>query len=132
MPATKYRVALSEQQRQQLERVVNSDTNSVRERTRACILLLADTNREGGACGDTAICQAVGVLLRSVSVRTFHWVCRRFCKIGEHGGTPHKVGVEAVLRHEEQPNRKAPELEGATAAHLFALAGTVPPLGHRR
>jgi hypothetical protein len=43
MPTKKYLVALSQQERQQLQQVAQSNRRSIREKTRARILLLADT-----------------------------------------------------------------------------------------
>lgn len=55
MSAKKYRVSLSEAEREALSRWSKSQHHSERERKRARILLLADEAREGGADKDADI-----------------------------------------------------------------------------
>lgn len=126
MPAKKYVVTLSEEQRQQLECAAASNKNSVRERLRARILLLANTNRQGGGHSDAAILQAA----RSTSAQTVHRVRRRFCERGL-GVEAAKV-VQAALTHQPQQKRKARKLDGQAEAHLVALACAEPPQGRQR
>ncbi len=126
MPVKKYVVTLSEEQRQQLECAAASNKNSVRERIRARILLLADTNRHGGDHSDAAILQAV----RGTSAQTAHRVRRRFCERGL--GVEAAKAVQAALTHQPQQNRKARKLDGRAEAHLVALVCGAPPQGHQR
>ncbi len=132
MPVKKYVVTLSEEQRQQLERAAASNKNSVRERRRARILLLADTNRHDGAGqrgdgpSDAAILQAV----RGTSAQTVYRVRRRFCERGL--GLDATQAVQATLTHQPQQRRKARKLDGRTEAHLVALVCGAPPQGYQR
>jgi len=118
MPTKKYHVALSQQDRQQLARVAASTKKSTQERARARILLLADTNQEGGGHSDGAIVKAV----RSTSAQTVHRTRRRFAE----------QGLEAALKHKEQQNRKKRLLDGKAEAHLVALVCGTAPDGHKR
>ena len=69
MPAKKYRVALTQEERQQLEKVARSNRRSIREKTRARILLLADTNcpAPDGGQKDEAIAKQLRCASRTVS-----------------------------------------------------------------
>jgi hypothetical protein len=117
MPAKKYIVTLCEQQRQELERIAVSNKRSLRERTRARILLLADTARPEGGRKDTDISNTVRTCTLTVGR-----VRRRFCQEGQ----------ESALKHKEQHNRKRRLLDGEAEAHLIALTCSTPPQGHKR
>ena len=117
MPARKYVVALCEEQRQKVEIVARSYKHSERERQRAKILLLADTNRQEGGLGDAAICQQVGVCDVTVGQ-----VKRRFVQ----------EGVDAALYRREQAKRKARVLDGQAEAFLIATVCGAPPEGQKR
>ena len=117
MPAKKYVVTLCDQQRQELERIAASNKRSLRERTRARILLLADTARPEGGLKDTDISQAV-----HTCVLTVGRVRRRF----------YEEGQEAAFKHKPQQNRKQRLLDGEAEAHLIALTCSTPPEGHKR
>ena len=117
MPARKYDVALSEEQRKQVETVVRSYKHSERERKRAKILLLTDTNREDGGLLDAEICQQLNVCDATVGQ-----VRRRFAQ----------KGVEAALYRREQTNRKARKLDGRAEAFLIATTCSAPPAGQKR
>src|SRR5687767_8477499 len=101
MPAKKHHVTLSDEQRQKVEIVARSYKHSDRERKRAKILLLADTNRADGALPDEAICQQSKACLLTVQR-----VRKRFAE----------SGLEAALSHKEQHNRKARVLGGEAEA----------------
>ncbi len=117
MPAKKHHVTLTEEQRQKVEVVARSYKHSERERKRAKILLLADTQRAEGALPDETICQQTKACLLTVQR-----VRKRFA-----GG-----GLEAALSHKEQPNRKARVLDGEAEAFLIATVCSAPPDGHKR
>jgi len=117
MPAKKHHVTLTPEQRQHCEVVARSYKHSDRERKRARILLLADTQRAEGGLPDDAIChQAHACLLTVERVR------RRFV-VG---------GLSAALTHTEQQNRKARVLDGAAEAFLIATVCSAPPDGQKR
>src|SRR5579871_1920931 len=117
MPARKYDVALSEEQRKHVETVARSYKRSERERKRAKILLLSDTNREDGGLLDAAICEQV-----KVCAVTVEQVRRRFAQKGLH----------AALYRREQTNRKARKLDGRAEAFLIATTCSPPPTGQKR
>jgi len=117
MPARKYDVVLSEEQRKQVEIVARSSKRSERERKRAKILLLTDINREDGGLLDADICEEV-----KVCAVTVEQVRRRFAQ----------KGLEAALYRREQANRKARKLDGRAEAFLIATTCSAPPDGQKR
>ena len=117
MPAKIYHVALSEEQRHQVEVVARSYKRSERERKRARILLLADQAHPDAGLQDAAIAQKV-----AVSDLTVQNVRRRFCQ----------GGLEAALYRREQAHRKARRLDGAAEAFLIATVCSAPPSGQKR
>lgn len=117
MPAKKYVIALSAEERSALDQVSASNRRSVREKTRARILLRSDshTPREaGGSCTDDW-----SAIQLKVSALTVANVRQRACERG---------AVESVTR-QEQGHRKARKLDGAGEAHLVAVACSPPPEG---
>ena len=117
MPAKQFVVALSEEQRQKVEIVARSYKHSERERTRARILLLADTHREEGGLKDGVICEQLHVCNATIGQ-----VRRRFVQ----------EGVDAALYHREQARRKARVLDGAAEAFLIATVCGAAPEGQKR
>lgn len=117
MPAKKYHVALSEEQHHELEIIARSQRRSQRERNRAKILLLADTNQEQGACKDEVIAAQVGVC--SLTVQQ----ARRRFALGE---------VKSAVFRKEQTHRKARKLDGDAEAFLIATVCGAPPEGRTR
>jgi hypothetical protein len=117
MSAKKHQVALSEEQRHELEVIARSNKRSQRERNRAKILLLTDANQEQGACTDDVIAAQVGVCSLTV-----YQVRRRFVE-----GQP-----KTVVFHKEQIHRKARKLDGEAEAFLVATVCSAPPSGSKR
>lgn len=117
MPTKKYVVTLSDQQRQELERIAASNKRSLRERTRARILLLADIARPDGGQKDTDISKTLHICALTVAR-----ICRRFCEEGQ----------ESAFKHKQQHNRKQRLINGEAEAHLIALTCSTPPEGHKR
>jgi transposase len=108
---TKYLVALTVEQRQGLERMVNCGRESARKITRARILLKAD---DGEA--DEEIAQALGV-----GPATVGRVRRRFAE----------GGPEAAVARKPQPPRPSKRvLDGEAEARLVMLACSKAPDGH--
>jgi transposase len=117
MSAKKNIILLSEEERVALEKVSLSTRRSVREKTRARILLLSDTGRsreEGGSLSDLAIAAAL-----KVSKATVVSVRQRACERGALG----------CIERQEQLQRKARKLNGEQEAQLLALACSPLPLG---
>ncbi|WP_456487423.1 hypothetical protein [Candidatus Alkanophaga liquidiphilum] len=68
MPAKRYHVFLSDEEREYLERLVSTGTNKARRTTRARILLLADESKGPGRT-DKEISEALGVCMRTTIQR---------------------------------------------------------------
>ena len=117
MPAKKYHVRLTPQDRDELAVWSRSRHHSELEKMRARILLLADDAQEGGPATDAQIAAQL-----KIDALTVSRVRQRF---GERGLLP------ALVRKEQQ-NRKARALDGAGEAHLVALVCGAPPQGRTR
>ena len=111
MPAKKYVVTLTKEERLTLERAARLNKRSTLERQRARILLRAADGEK-----DAAIAAALGG-----GVNTVAGVRRRFCQ----GGRAKSV------RRAEQKRRKARRLDGRAEAHLVALVCAGPPAGRK-
>ena len=66
MPAKRYRVRLTEEERTQLDAQVNTGAGSARRLRRARILLMADEEQAGGGWTDAEIAKALGAHARTV------------------------------------------------------------------
>ena len=118
MPTKKYLVTLTQEERQQLEGAAGSNHRSVREKTRARILLLADTNRaQGGSLQDAQIAQRLRCTPLTVS------------KVRQRAA---ERGVLASISHKQQEKRKARALDGEQEAQLIALTCSAAPQGRKR
>ncbi len=116
MSAKKHIVTLTPEQRTQLQSLTHNYKHTDRERTRARILLLADTNGESGGLSDAAICAQVGVCSLTV------WRIRQ-------GFTERAC---TTVTRKEQVNRKARLLDGTAEAFLVATTCSAPPEGQKR
>ena len=117
MADKKYHVSLTPEQRNQAEIVAHSYKHSARERTRAKVLLLADSNRPEGRCSDAIICQETGACTMTVAN-----IRHRFSE----------NGLETALYRAPQLNRKARVIDGDAEAFLVATVCGAPPEGHQR
>ena len=115
MPAKRYLVELTPDERQELTKLVSAGKRSARTLTRARILLKADQAEGGPAWDDGRIAEALGC-----GRRTVERVRQRLVE----------DGLEAALAHKPQcrPSR-LPVLDGAAEARLIALACSEPPDG---
>jgi transposase len=115
MPAKRYLVELTSEERQELTKLVSAGRRSARTLTRARILLKADQADGGPAWDDGRIADALGC-----GRRTVERVRQRLVE----------EGLEAALTHKPQarPSRQ-PVLDGAAEARLIALACSEPPDG---
>jgi transposase len=116
MLAKKYRVKLSQEQREKLEELTKGGTVSVRKYKRARVLLLADENSERGGKKDAEIAELVDTSLSTVSR-----VRRRFVK----------EGLELALSEKPRPG-KPRTFSGRDRAAVTALASSEPPEGRAR
>jgi hypothetical protein len=115
MPAKKYDVRLTAEERTEVEQLSRSNKHSIRERTRALILLAADSAQEGGAKRDQEIYESV-----RTSRPTVERVRARFAS----------GGVREAISHKEQAQRKARLIDGEGEAHMIAMVCGAPPEGH--
>ena len=106
-----FNVKLTDEERRDLKRLVESGRKLARKITRARILLLADGGKK-----DREIADAL-----QITIQTVHKVRKRFF-------------IEKSLDSlEEKPRSgKPPKLEGLTAANITALACSDPPEGRSR
>jgi len=117
MPAKRYIVTLTPDERMHLEAVTRSGERSARAITRARILLLADQAERGPGWGDRRVAEALGCGHRTVE------------RIRERFVTD---GLAAALTHKAQSRpRREPVLDGAAEARLIALACSATPDGRR-
>ena len=117
MPAKKYIVSLTGEERHDLEQVVNTGRAAAYKINHARILLKADTQSSDGGWTDAAISQAL-----DLSVATIERVRQRFVE----------AGVTAALGRKTQPRHRSRRLDGEQEAHLVALTCSDPPPGHSR
>lgn len=111
MPAIKYIIDLSAEEREQLREITRRGRSPARKLKRAMILLKAD---EG--IGDEQVAQMVDVGLATVGR-----IRKRFVE----------EGLEMALS--ERPRSGRPiEIGGKQQAHIIALACSEPPQGHAR
>src|SRR5262249_8619402 len=113
----KYRVDLSEEEREGLTRMVAAGKAAARKLTHARILLLADVAR-GPGHGDDDIVAALGV-----GPRTIARVRRQFVTQGL---------AAAVNRHQQPPRPDKIKIKGDVEQQLVRLACSDPPEGHCR
>lgn len=117
MPARKHHLTLTDEERTKLQIVARSYHHSARERTRAKILLLTDTLRDGGPLKDAQIAEAVK--------------CHPIT-VGKIRDKAVERGVIASLEHREQERRKKRSLDGAGEAALIVLTCSEAPKGRKR
>jgi|SRR5829696_1881004 len=117
MPAKKYLVTLTADEREALQHLLTRGRRSARTLTRARILLKADQADGGPDWEDARIADALGCGLRTVERVRERFVER---------------GLEAALAHKVQEAPSRPQLfDGAAEAHLIALACSRPPAGRK-
>ncbi len=117
MPAKKYIVSLTDEERHELEQVVNTGKAAAYKINHARILLKADTHQSDGGWSDAAISQAL-----DISVATIERVRQRFVE----------QGVTAALGRKQSQRHRSRRLDGEQEAHLVALTCSAPPPGHSR
>jgi transposase len=118
MPAKRYVVTLTPDEREHLDALTRAGKRSARTITRVRILLLVDQGEGGPGWEDRRVAEALGC-----GHRTVERVRERFVT----------AGVDAALTHkpQERPSRER-VLDGAAEARLIALACEEAPNGRRR
>lgn len=114
----RYKVTLTTEERQQLEKLVSSGKGAARKLTHARILLLADEGEQGPGRTNVAIVEALGV-----GERTIERVRKRFVT----------ESFEAALQPRPQPPRPDKvKIKGPVEKQLVQLACSDPPAGRCR
>ena len=117
MPAKRYKVTLTDEEREELTQLVSKGKTNARKITRARILLLADENQEQSGWIDARIAEALGISSRTVER------IRQTCV---------EAGIEAALNHKRPKRTRSKTLDGEAEARLVQLACSKPPGGHER
>ncbi len=114
----RYKITLTAEERQQLEKLVSSGKGAARKLTHARILLLADEGEHGPGRTNVAIVEALGV-----GARTVERVRKRFVT----------ESFEAALQPRPQPPRPDKvKIKGPVEEQLIELACSDPPSGRSR
>jgi len=114
----KYKVTLTREERQQLEKLVSAGKAAARRLTHARILLLADEGEQGPGRTNAAIVAALGVGERTVERLRKRFVTESF---------------EAALDPRPQPPRPDKvKIKGPVEKQLIELACSDPPTGRCR
>ncbi|MCL2477377.1 helix-turn-helix domain-containing protein [Candidatus Bathycorpusculum sp.] len=114
---TKYVVALTESEREFVQKIVNDKTTSPTFKKRAQILLALDTNA-GKPQTQITIAQRIGVTPPTI-----------YNTLKQH----HTQGLQTTLQFKtpKEPNKK-PIVTGEIEAHIIATACGKPPEGYAR
>jgi transposase len=110
----KYRVTLTPEEREQLNKMINTGKAAARKIIHARILLKADESEGGEKQKDEDIRKAL-----SINVRTVENVRQRFVE----------EGFEAALNPKPASRTKPRKIDGKNEAHLIALVCGDPPEG---
>jgi transposase len=113
----KYVVTLTDEERQELGRMVSRGTGAARKLLHARILLKADSSPGGPGWEDASIAEAL-----DAGTATIERVRRQFVE----------EGVEAALTRRRPRREYLRRLDGEGEAHLIALACSQAPEGRRR
>ena len=117
LPAKRYIVSLTEQERQMLEKLISTGKTSARKINHGRILLKANINQAGGGRTDEQISSAL-----NISIRTIERVRQRFvCE-----------GIENALNPRPKKSSLLKKIDGEAEAHLIALACSQVPQGYNR
>jgi transposase len=114
MAKKKYIIALTAQERSDLEKLTKTGRTAAYKINHARILLKADSNQAEGEWSDREISKAL-----NISVATIERVRER-CVL---------EGIEAALNRREQSNRRKKIIDGAQEAHLIAITCSEVPTG---
>ena len=113
----KQRVTLTPEQRHHLQQIVRTGQAHARTLNHAHILLLCDESEHGPAWSDERIATALSCTSRTVARQRARFL---------------NEGMEAALRVRRKSKGRPSKIEGATEAHLIALACSQPPSGRSR
>ena len=117
MPAKKYIVELTTEERSQLETVIATDRMAAHKRRHARMLLKLDQGPHGPGWTDAEVADAFDCTQRAAEQLRIRLVER---------------GFETVLEHGNRGRLRGPKLDGVAEAHLIALACGAAPQGRNR
>lgn len=117
MPAKKYKITLTNEEREALTELTSKGKSAARKITHARLLLWADEGPAGPAWSDGRISEALGVNRRTVER------VRQTCV---------EQGIEAALNHKRPHRTRSKVLDGEAEARLVQLACTQAPDGRER
>ena len=117
MPAKRYIVSLTPDERQTLEQLTKIGKAAARKINHARILLKADVSHPDGGWTDQAISSAF-----NISTRTIERVRQRFVE----------ENLENALTPRPRQSLKLRRLDGEVEAHLVAIACSQAPPGYKR
>lgn len=117
MPAKRYKVTLTDEERQDLFALISKGKAAAHKLTRARILLQADQSPQGAAWTDEHIQQALHVGRMTVERTRQAFV--------EHG-------IDAALNRKKRSTPGNQKFDGEKEAHLIAIACSKPPKGQKR
>ena len=115
MPAKKYKVKLTEEERDYLKQMISTGKTSARKITHAHILIHTDEGSPEGSIKDADIAKAI-----HISRLTVERVRKRFVE----------EGLESALNPKVQTRRRPHKLDGAAEAFLIATACSSAPEGY--
>jgi hypothetical protein len=113
----RYRVTLTVEERQELQRLVSVGKAAARKLMRARVLLLADQSEGGPAKADPEIVDALGC-----GRATVERIRKQFVE----------EGLEAILQPKPSTRVYERKMDGRTEAHLIALTCGAAPAGRSR
>ena len=116
MTVKKYRVKLTDSERDYLKQLISKGKASARKITHAQILTHADETLVEGSLKDTDIAKAI-----HISRLTVERVRKRFVE----------EGIESALNPKVQVRRRAKKLDGEAEAFLIATACSTAPEGYK-
>ena len=117
MPAKRYTVTLSDEERQALFALVSKGKAAAHKQTRARILLQADQGPQGPAWSDEQIHQGLHVGRMTVERTRQAFV---------------EQGIDAALNRQKRSTPGNQKFDGDKEAHLIAIACSKPPQGRKR
>jgi transposase len=112
--AKKYIVALTAEERSELEKLTRTGKTAAYKINHARVLLKADRNQAGGEWKDREISEAL-----NISIATIERIRERAVL----------EGITVAVNRKEQIRRRARIIDGEQEAHLIAIACSQAPIG---
>jgi len=114
----RFRVTLTNEERDDLSKLIGSGKAAARTLTHARILLKADESDDSPKWTDAKISEALDVGLSTI------WRVRQCFFVEE--------GIDAALHRRRPSKHRQRLLDGVAEAHLIALTCSTPPAGYER